>query len=276
VLLEPARHLVRAEHGRGHVEAGVGLGLAGGQGLEQPLPQHPELQVVEELVHLVAVPLAEHEVLRADRHRHVLDQLGQLPVAQHAGQVRAQRLAGLALDLVDALDQRGQRAELADPLGRGLLADARHARQVVAGVAAQGGEVRILRRGQPVAGLDLLRGEPDQLGHAAARVEHGDVLADQLDRVAVAGGDEHVHVLLERLGGERRDDVVGLVALDPEPRDPQRVEHLLDEADLTAEVARRLRPAGLVFRVGLVAERLAGDVENATPMWVGCSVAQLG
>ena len=65
-----------------------------------------------------------------------------------------------------------------------------------------------------------------------------------------------------RLRGERRDDVVGLVALDPEPRDPQRVEHLLDEADLAAEVARRLRPAGLVFRVGLVAEGLAGDVER--------------
>ena len=53
---------------------------------------------------------------RRPSRRQVADQRGELAVAQHAGQVLAQRVAGLALDLVDAVDQRGQRAELGDPL----------------------------------------------------------------------------------------------------------------------------------------------------------------
>ena len=69
VLGQPGRHVVRAEHRAGHVEALVGLRLGRGQRGEQPLPQHPELQVVEELVHLVAVPLAEPQVVRGERRR---------------------------------------------------------------------------------------------------------------------------------------------------------------------------------------------------------------
>ena len=39
-----------------HVESLVDLGLDGGQRVEQPVTQHPELQLVEQLVDLVAVP----------------------------------------------------------------------------------------------------------------------------------------------------------------------------------------------------------------------------
>ena len=65
-------------------------------------------------------------------------------------QVGAQRVADLALHRVDLVDQRLQRAVLGDPLGRGLLPHARDAGQVVARVAAQRREVRVLLRGQPV------------------------------------------------------------------------------------------------------------------------------
>jgi hypothetical protein len=90
--------------------------------------------------------------------RHILDQLGQLPVEHHRGQVGPQRLADLAAHGVGLVDQLLQRAVLGDPLGGGLLPDARDAGQVVAGVAAQRGEVRVLRRGQPVLGLPPPRG----------------------------------------------------------------------------------------------------------------------
>ena len=191
----PAEHVVL-----GDVEAALGLRLGAGQRGEQPVAQHPELQVVEELCAPRRGPTAGR------RGRPGPSSSGTSRTSSVSRrfcsterQVLAQRLADLALDLVDPVDQRVERAELADPLGRGLLPHARDARQVVARVAAQRREVGVLRRGQAVLGLDLLRGEPGQVGDALARVEHGDVVVDQLERVAVAGADQHVHALLDRL-----------------------------------------------------------------------------
>ena len=105
-----------------------------------------------------------------------------------SGEVRAQRVADLALDLVDPVDEGVERAELAHPLRRGLLPDARDAGQVVAGVAAQRGEVGVLRRREPVLLLDRPSGViRARSRHAPARVEHGDVVVDELEGVAVAG-----------------------------------------------------------------------------------------
>ena len=115
---------------------------------------------------------------------------------------------------------------------------------------------------EAVLGLDLLRREAGHVRDALARVEHGDVLVDQLQGVAVAGGDQHVHALLDRLHGERGDDVVGLVVLGGDDRDVQRRQHLLDQADLAAEVGRALGPVGLVLGEDLAAEGLAADVEG--------------
>ena len=184
-------------------------GSAGAKRLQEPVAQDPELQGVEDLVHLVAVPLAEVQVVRADTQRHVADELGELAVALDAGDVGAQRVTGLAGDLVDPVDQGGQRPELLDPLGRGLLADAGDAGQVVAGVTAQRREVGVLRRRQAVLVLDLLRGESANVADCRGVVEHGDVVVDELERVAVAGDDEDVHAVLGGLGGEGGDHVVG-------------------------------------------------------------------
>ena len=180
----------------------------------------------------------------------------------HVGQVGAQALAGLALDLVDVGDDAVEAAELVDPLGGGLVADAGHAGQVVAGLADQGGLVAVARRGHEVLRLDRLGGHPPDLGDAAHRVEDGDVLVGQLERVAVAGGDDHLHAGVAGLGGEGGDHVVGLVAGLLHHRDAQRLEDLLDQADLAQERLRGLGPAGLVFRVFLGAERLPGHVER--------------
>ena len=62
VLGEPAGELRRAQHGHRDVEAGVVDLLLGGQRLEQPVAQHPELQAVEERVHLLAVPRPQRQV----------------------------------------------------------------------------------------------------------------------------------------------------------------------------------------------------------------------
>ena len=57
--------LARRRAGAVEVEAGlVDLRLVGLEGLEEPVAQHPELQGVEDLVHLLAVPRPHREVGR--------------------------------------------------------------------------------------------------------------------------------------------------------------------------------------------------------------------
>ena len=56
VRVQPQPDLLGPDAHRVHVEALLRLGLGRGERLEQPLAQHPELKVVEQLMHLVAVP----------------------------------------------------------------------------------------------------------------------------------------------------------------------------------------------------------------------------
>ena len=82
VLVEPLLDVVDAQPGERDVEAFVGLGLGRRDGCEQPLAQHPELQVVEELVHLLAVPLLPRQIVRRDVELDVADEFGEPPVQQ--------------------------------------------------------------------------------------------------------------------------------------------------------------------------------------------------
>ena len=143
---EPGGQVAGPERSAAHVEALVDLGIGRGQRVEQPVAQHPELQVVEEPVNLVAVPRLHPQSVGRLRQRHVLDQVGELAVEHDVRQVGPQRVADLALDRVDVVDERLQRPVLGDPLRRGLLPHTRDAGQVVAGVTAQRGEVGVLPR----------------------------------------------------------------------------------------------------------------------------------
>ena len=270
---QPAGQLAGLERAAAHVEALVDLGIGRRQRLEQPLPQHPELEVVEQPVDLVAIPRLHAQRVGGLRQRHVLDQVGQLAVEHDVRQVGAQRVADLALHRVDLVDKRLQRAVLGDPLRRGLLPHARDAGQVVARVAAQRGEVRILLRGQPVLVEHRLRREPGQLADALARVEHRDVVADQLQRVAVAGDHQDPVALVLGLRRQRGDHVVGLEPGLGQHRDAQRAEHLLGDVDLTAELVGGGRSARLVLGVLLQPERLPGHVERRGDV-AGLLVAQ--
>jgi hypothetical protein len=92
------------------------------------------------------------------------------------------------------------------------------------------------------------------------------MLVDELERVPVAGADQHVDAARCRLRGDGGDDVVGLETADHHHRDAQRIEHLADQLDLAAEVVGRLAAPGLVVGVDLAAERLPGDVEGHCDM----------
>ena len=210
----------------------------------------------------VAVPGPHGQLGRADRQRHVPHELGEPAVEHHLGQVRPQCLPRLARHLAGPVDELGQTAEVADPLGRRLLPDPRDARQVVAGVAAQGGEVRVLARAQAVLLLDGRRGHPGEVGDALLRVQHRHGVAHQLVGVPITGDDRHVEPVALGLVGEGGDHVVGLEALGRHHRDGQRGQHLLDQADLPLERIRRARPVRLVRRVLRAAEGLPPEVER--------------
>ena len=226
-------------------------GSADSQCLVQPVAQHPELERVEDAVHGVSVPLLHAQVAGLHLDGNVAHQLGQLAVAHHVAEMRAQRIAGLARDLVHPIDEVAEAAELADPLGRGLLPHPGDVGQVVAGVAADRREVGVLARRQAVALAHRGRGHPAEFGHSAPGIQHGDRIGHQLEGVAVTADDQDVEAGRFGLRRQRRDDVVGFVALGGDDRDPQCVEHLADQLHLPLEVGRRLEPTGLVLGVGL-------------------------
>jgi len=117
-----------------------------------------KLEGVQERLDLLTVPFADGHVLRAEVEGDVGVELVELLVAEHVAEVFADALAGLALDLVDAGDELVEVAVLEEPFGGGLRADSRHARQVVAGLADQGGQLPVVLGWHAVFEGDGLRG----------------------------------------------------------------------------------------------------------------------
>jgi len=94
------------------------------------------------------------------------------------------------------------------------------------------------------------------------RVEDGDPRPDELQEVLVRGDDDDLQAPLDRLPGEGRDRVVGLVARHLHDRHPQGLAHAPDVGHLDGEVVVHLRPVGLVLGVLLVAEGLPRGIEE--------------
>ena len=97
-------------------------------------------------------------------------------------------------------------------------------------LALQRDEVRPLLGRHAVLLDDGLRVVPRDVGDPAARHHHGHAVADELQHVAVAGHDDDLVALLLGLLGERREEVVGLEALELDDRDPHRVEDVRGSA----------------------------------------------
>ena len=189
---------------------------------------------------------------------HVLAVGEQLPDALGATQIERRNLVESPVELVD-------RTEVRDETARGLLADAPHTRDVVDRVTHERHDVHdpVGRDAEAIA----------DLGDAAAAVVHGveqrQVGPDELHHVLVARHHDDLEATLERLSGERADDVVCLHPLDHEQRQPERLDHPAHERDLRDQVRRRLRPGRLVVLVGIVAERPPGRVEGHGDMRTG-------
>src|SRR5690606_12801326 len=115
----------------------------------------------------------------------------ELAVADRALLLLAEVVADDALDLVEVLEQAVDAAVLLDPLDGRLLADLVDPRQVVARLPDERGDLGILLGLDAVPLDDRVTVVALELRDPArVRVEQRDAIVDQLDGVAVAGGDE--------------------------------------------------------------------------------------
>ncbi len=101
----------------------------------------------------------------------------------------------------------------AQKLDRGFGADAGHAGDVVRGVSDQGQVVHHLFRIHAQVGEDVLPAPFLQAAFPLALAEDGDALGHGLQEVLVFGNDVAVDFLPAEAGGQRGQQVVGLVAL---------------------------------------------------------------
>ncbi len=238
VLGQPLRQPAGRQHLAGQVEAPLGLGVVDRQALQQPVPQHPELQPVEELVDGLPVPVTPGQVVDAHRQVEVAHQGVDLPVQPDVGDPFPERRPGLALDLAGPGDQVLQAVVGVQPLGCGLRADAGDAGQVVAGFADECGQLRVAARRHQILLQHRLRRHPGQVGDPFTGVEHGGVFVDQLEGVPVTGADENIHAAGGRPLRQGADDVVGLVTVLLHRDDVEGVEHFLDQRHLAPELVR--------------------------------------
>ena len=152
----------------------------------------------------------------------VADQRDHLGVLPNLIEMSREVFTELRRECVEMGIDRVEIAVLVDQLGRGLLPDPGHARQVVGRIAAQRGEQRVLLGADTGPCLDSRLVVERVVAHTLLVVEHTDKgVLDQLIRVAVTGHDDHRQLVVTRLGGECGEHVVGLEALDPDHRDGQ-------------------------------------------------------
>ena len=169
----------------------------------------------------------------------------------------------LGRDVVEALVQRVERAELADELRGGLLAHPRHAGNVVGRVALERLVVDHLVGPQPEPLVDPRHVVHDRVLDAGSRCHQADARRDELEHVEVDRDDRRLEVVaVVELARDRPDDVVRLVAGHLVDRDPKRLHDLPHLRKLVAQVVRHLHAGRLVVGVLLVTEGRPGEVER--------------
>ena len=214
-----------------------------GERLLEPAQRVAQLVLAEQLAQPRAVRRALELLGQVEVHRHVAaDRRQLLGDARVLGVVGQVLLALGAGDLVDRGEHRLEVAEALQQVRRRLVADARDARDVVRRVALEAVEVGDQLVRDAVALEHLLAAVDLRLGDPARGRHHAHAVADDLERVAVAGDDHHRDAALLGLLGQRGDHVVGLEAVDLVVAVAERLDQRLQLRPLLLEqVGRELR-----------------------------------
>ena len=226
-----------------------------------------ELQRAEDRGRPLDIHGPQTETIEVERHRSVGADRHQLLRAPRIVGVPKQRVAVTGgRDLLRPRQDRFQVSEACDEAGRGLLADAGHAGDVVRRVAEQRQKVGhpLRRHAEPL--LRILRRHPHLVharGATAPRIEQHRIRVHQLVEVLVAGDDDGAQAPPRSLLGERSDDVVRLPPIRLDHGHAEGVEHLAAPRQRGPQLVRHLFTRRLVFRVDLAAEAVAGVERDA-------------
>ena len=227
--------------------------------LLEALEDHPQFELARDLAEAAAVHLLRQQFVEVELDVDVGDRGGELlRDARVLGVVGEILLALGAGDLVDVGEHPLEVAVLVEQLGRGFVADAGNAGDVVRGVALQPDQVGD-ELGRDAVALDHSLAVVDLgVGDAAGGGHHADPVLDQLVDVAVAGDDHHRDVLLAGALRERGDHVVGLPAVHLDVREAEGLREGHQVGPLVAEKVRAGLALGLVGLVGELAARPPG------------------
>ncbi|CAB5078115.1 unannotated protein [freshwater metagenome] len=99
---------------------------------------------------------------------------------------------------------------LLDPLRCCLLPHSRYSGEVIARVAAESGVIGVLQRSESILLFQRIRRHAHQIADTLAWIEHGGVIINQLEGVAIARRDHDLHGMCVGLRLQSRNDVVGL------------------------------------------------------------------
>ena len=154
-----------------------------------------------------------------------------------------------------------------DPL-RGLRTEARHARDVIGGVAHQRLEVDELERRHAPLLHHIVRIVIVDRRHALRRLRKTDLdlLIRKLQEVAVTGDDRHLHALLLAALRDGAEQVIRLVAALHEERNVHRTQHLLHQRNLLVQLRRHRLPCPLIGVKHLMAECRLMHIEGHRQM----------
>ena len=194
---------------------GCRTGYSDGRGQLHLLDKGGKLHLGKNLRKQLAVGLLHHQLLLVEVDGHVELDGGQLLREHHLLLKVDDVLLLLPLQLVGVGQQVFHAAPLADELAGGFLAHARHAGDVVAGIAPKREDVNQLPwLGNAVLLANLLWSQNLDIVVALLGLVHADVVGNQLPVVLV--GRHHVGGVAVLLSAVRNgaDDVVGLVPLD--------------------------------------------------------------
>ncbi len=251
-------HLGLERGRRGHGRHGIVA-----HGLGQPIVEGAKLEEVEQPADRFLVERRHAELLGIGVARDVAEQHHHVSVGTHPRFVLGEAGSKFRGEVVEMFEDPVEAAVGGDELGRRLLPHSRDAGKVVGRVAAERGVLRVQRGRHARALLDAGLVVVGVVGDAAPVVEdpHERVLYE-LVRVPVTGDDEHLVAGVAGAGGQRGDDVVGLVAGELDDGDLERLDHLADQPHLLFEDVGGGVAVGLVVGDPLVAERRLGAVEG--------------
>ena len=161
----------------------------------------------------------------------------------------------LALDLISMSQHVFQRAVFIQQLDCGFFPHAGNAGNVVAGVAHQALPVRHLLGGDAEGFLHARGIKQRAFRDAFTGEQHLCPVADQLQRVPVAGEQHAVQPVFTAFSGQRAQNVVSLIAFAGQHTQLHIAQYFLDQRELGPQLLRHGAAARLVIRVSGVAER---------------------